>query len=240
MTADTDPPDPPMTACPVHPEKLRYATAEAATAAVTLRSLVRGYRRQRPYYCHPCGWFHVSTKPPRTVAAPTGDDGHALQDDVLARWFTTRTPDVQRHLVLKDLENLLAPELAAVLRHPEVVPAWLHVLKPLISAASLAADGPLVGRRAARARLALLQERRDEARALLPKPPTGAGTPAGRNPTTVRDYAAAALRRRQADEARAAAIALLIGRHPADWAQLLDHERRQRRLPPADDSGTAA
>lgn len=239
MTAGTEPPAP-RTACPVHPDKLRYATAEAAETASTLRALIRGYRRQRAYYCHPCGWFHISTKPLRTVAAPTGDNGQALQDQALADWFTTRTPDVQRHLVLKDLENLLAPELAAALRTATAAPAWLHALKPLITAAAVAADGPLVGRRAARARLALLQDRRAEARALLPQQPTGAATPAGRTPTTVRDYAAAALRRRRADQARAAAVGRLIDRHPADWAQLLDHERRVHNLPPADDSGTAA
>ncbi|WP_329492439.1 hypothetical protein OG618_37330 (plasmid) [Kitasatospora sp. NBC_01246] len=229
----------PAKPCPIHPDKDRYATAEAAAAATTSRAILLGYRRQRPYYCQSCDWFHISTHPPRTVASPTHPDGRPLDHDEIVRWFTTRTPDVQRHLVLKDLEELLAPELAAALRTPAAAAYWLHVLKPLVAVQAAAANGPAAGRREARARLALLRARRLEARALVEsaRPTSDPGKPA---PTTVRDYAAAALARRRASEAQAEAVTLLINRHPDEWGHVLDHARRERGLPPVGESESAA
>ncbi|MFJ2780238.1 hypothetical protein [Kitasatospora sp. NPDC087315] len=225
--------------CPLHPEKNRYATAETAEKAATPRAILLGYRRQRPYLCGACDWWHISTKPPRAISAPTGPDGRPYDHEALVRWFNECPRDIQQHLVLKDVEQLLVPELAAALRDPACVPAWLHILKQQRTAAATAAAGPIGGRRAARARLALLTAKQAEARTLLSIQPTA--PPAGKaGPGTVRDYAAAALRRRRAAEAHAAAVELLIGRHPAEFAQLLDHARLQHSLPPVDDNATAA
>ncbi|MFD4397245.1 hypothetical protein [Kitasatospora sp. NPDC058478] len=223
--------------CPLYPDKDRYATAEAAEKAAAPRAILFGYRRQRSYLCGACDWFHITTKPPRVVAVPTGPDGRPLDHDALVAWFNARPRDVQQYLVVKDAERLLAPELAAALRDPRCVPTWLHVLKRLRAAASAATTGPTGARRTARARLTLLTALHSEARQLLPAPPT---TPSKPSPITVRRYAADALARRQAAEARDSAVDLLIGRHPAEFAGLLDHTRLERGLPPEDENSTAA
>ncbi|MFI8085960.1 hypothetical protein ACIF6L_34860 [Kitasatospora sp. NPDC086009] len=229
----------PIKTCPVHPEKNRYATAEAAESAAAPRAILLGYGRQRPYLCGACDWWHISTKPPRVVHCPVGPDGGPLDRDGLVAWINDRPREVLHHLVLKDLEHLLAPELTAALRDPRCNAAWLHTIKQLRTAAAVAVNGPLGSRRAARARLALLTAARSEARALTPARPV-APAPGKAGPGTVRDYAAAALARRRAAEARAAAVDLLIGRHPEEWAQLLDHTRWEHRLPPVDENGAAA
>lgn len=112
--------------CPT-PEKLRFATAEAATRFAARRALGVG-RLLTPYACDDgagggCGWVHLTSTEP----VPAG----AAADPALVNELRHATPALFRAVVEADATSHLAMPRRIALRHPRLYGRWTRVLREL-------------------------------------------------------------------------------------------------------------
>jgi hypothetical protein len=114
-----------MPKCPT-PEKLRFATVEAAARFAARRELGVG-KLLTPYACddgagHGCGWVHLTSTDP----VPSG-----AADPAVVNELRHATADSFRAVVEGDATGHLAAPRRIALRHPRLYGRWVRVLREL-------------------------------------------------------------------------------------------------------------
>lgn len=101
------------------PKKSRFATMEAAEAAVKKASFELN-KTLYTYNTCPCGWIHLTSKLARVNQAPSATPLATLGDLAFAR------------IVQDDVKKIAHPGDSAALRHPENLARWHRALRQFL------------------------------------------------------------------------------------------------------------
>lgn len=98
------------------PRKIRFATQEAADAAVRRAS----FEMNKTLYTYdtcPCGWIHLTSKKSRVSEVPSITGLVAVGDEMFEK------------VVRDDVRKIAHPDDSAALRHPENLERWRRTLR---------------------------------------------------------------------------------------------------------------
>jgi hypothetical protein len=111
----------PAESCPT-PEKLRFATAEAAAKFAVRRSLGVG-KLLTPYACDGCDWVHLTSAEP----VPAG----TTADPAIVNELRHAGVEAFRAVVEADTAGYLLMPRRIALRHPRLHGRWVRALREL-------------------------------------------------------------------------------------------------------------